>query len=144
VYRVTAEPLSAEALADAVTVPEAGGVTVFLGVVRDNNAGRRVVALEYEAHVPMAEAKMKEIGESVSRRWPGVRQVAMAHRVGRLAIGEASVVIAVSAAHRADAFEACHFAIDRLKETVPIWKREVFEDGSVWVGLQGETPPPAG
>jgi len=141
VYRVTAEPLSADALAEAVTVPEAGGVTVFLGVVRDTTAGRRVVALEYEAHASMAEAKMKEIGEAVYRRWPGVKQVAMAHRVGRLAIGEPSVVIAVSAAHRRDAFEACHFAIDRLKETVPIWKREVFEDGAVWVGLQGESPP---
>jgi len=141
VYRVTAEPLSADALADAVTVPEAGGVVVFLGVVRNTNAGRRVVALEYEAHVPMAEAKLKEIGEAVHRRWPDVKQVAMAHRIGRLAIGEASVVIAVSAAHRQQAFEACHFAIDRLKATVPIWKREIFEDGAVWVGLQGEAPP---
>lgn len=140
-YRVTAEPLSADALADAVTVPEAGGVVVFLGVVRNTNAGRRVVALEYEAHVPMAEAKLKEIGEAVHRRWPDIKQVAMAHRIGRLAIGEASVVIAVSAAHRQQAFEACHFAIDRLKETVPIWKREIFEDGAVWVGLQGESPP---
>jgi len=139
--RVTTEALSADALADAVTVPEAGGVVVFLGVVRNNNAGRRVVALEYEAHVPMAEAKMKEIGEAVYRRWPDVKQVAMAHRIGRLGIGEASVVIAVSAAHRQQAFEACHFAIDRLKETVPIWKREIFEDGAVWVGLQGESPP---
>lgn len=140
-YRVTAEPLSADALVEAVTVPEAGAVAVFLGVVRESSAGRRVVALEYEAHPPMAEAKMKEIGEAVHRRWPGVKQVAMAHRVGRLGIGEASVVIAVSAAHRHDAFEACHFAIDRLKETVPIWKREIFEDGAVWVGLQGESPP---
>ena len=139
--RVTTDPLSADALADAVTVPEAGGVVVFLGVVRNNNAGRRVVALEYEAHVPMAEAKMKEIGEAVYGRWPDVKQVAMAHRIGRLGIGDASVVIAVSAAHRQQAFEACHFAIDRLKETVPIWKREIFEDGAVWVGLQGESPP---
>lgn len=142
-YRVSAEPLSAEALADAVTVPEAGGVAVFLGVVRDSNAGRRVVALEYEAHVPMAEAKMKEIGEAVCRRWPGVKQVAMAHRIGRLAIGEASVIIAVSATHRRDAFQACHFAIDRLKETVPIWKKEIFDGGAVWVGLQGDSPPGA-
>jgi molybdopterin synthase catalytic subunit len=141
VYRVTTEPLSADVLADAVTVPEAGGVVVFLGVVRNINAGRSVVALEYEAHVPMAEAKLKEIGEAVYRRWPGVKQVAMAHRIGRLRIGEASVVLAVSAAHRHDAFEACHFAIDRLKETVPIWKKEIFEDGAVWVGLQGESPP---
>jgi molybdopterin synthase catalytic subunit len=139
---VTGEPLSADAVAGAVTVPQAGAVTVFLGVVRDSSAGRRVVALEYEAHVPMAEAKMKEIGEEVRRRWPGVTDVAMVHRVGRLAIGEASVAIAVSAAHRRDAVLACHHAIDRLKEIVPIWKREVFEDGAVWVGLQGESPPP--
>jgi molybdopterin synthase catalytic subunit len=141
VYRVTDEPLSADELVDLVTVPEAGGVAVFLGVVRDNNAGRRVVALEYEGHVPMAEAKLKEIGEAVHRRWPGVKQVAMVHRLGRLQVGEASVIIAVSSAHRREAFEACHFAIDRLKETVPIWKREIFEDGAVWVGLQGEDPP---
>jgi len=141
VYRVTTERLSADALVDAVTVPEAGGVTVFLGVVRDHNAGRRVVALEYEAHVPMAEAKMKEIGDAVHQRWPGVSQVAMVHRIGHLGIGEASVVIAVSAAHRREAFEACHFAIDRLKQTVPIWKREIFADGAVWVGLQGDSPP---
>jgi molybdopterin synthase catalytic subunit len=144
-YRVTEEPLSADGLVDAVTVPEAGGVAVFLGVVRDNNSGRRVVALEYEGHVPMAEAKLKEIGDAVHRRWPGVKQVAMVHRLGRLQVGEASVVIAVSSAHRHEAFEACHFAIDRLKEIVPIWKREIFEDGAVWVGLQGEDPPaPAG
>ena len=141
-YRVTTEPLSADALASAVTVPEAGAVSVFLGVVRDNTAGRPVVALEYEANVPMAEAKLKEIGEAVHQRWPGVQQVAMLHRIGRLAIGEASVAIAVSAAHRREAILACHYAIDRLKETVPIWKREIFEDGAVWVGLQGESPPP--
>ena len=141
-YRVTTEPLSADALASAVTVPEAGAVSVFLGVVRDNTAGRPVVALEYEANVPMAEAKMKEIGEAVQQRWPGVKQVAMLHRIGRLAIGEASVAIAVSAAHRREAILACHYGIDRLKETVPIWKREIFEDGAVWVGLQGESPLP--
>ena len=141
-YRVTTEPLSADALTSAVTVPEAGAVSVFLGVVRDNTAGRPVVALEYEANVPMAEAKMKEIGEAVQQRWPGVKQVAMLHRIGRLAIGEASVAIAVSAAHRREAILACHYGIDRLKETVPIWKREIFEDGAVWVGLQGESPLP--
>jgi molybdopterin synthase catalytic subunit len=142
VYRVTEEPLSADALARAVTVPEAGGVAVFLGVVRNHTADRRVVALEYEAHVPMAEAKLKEIGEALYRRWPGVRQVAIVHRVGRLGVGEASVAIGVSAVHRADAFAACEHAIDTLKRIVPIWKREIFEDGAVWVGLQGESPPP--
>lgn len=141
-YRVTTEVLSTEAVAETVTVPGAGGIVVFAGVVRDHTAGRRVVALEYEAHGPMAEAKLKEIGETVRRRWAGVEAVAILHRVGRLRIGEASVVIGVSAAHRAEAFEACHFAIDELKRIVPIWKREIFDDGSVWVGLQGESPPP--
>ena len=133
-YRVSTEVLSATATADAVTVPEAGGVAVFLGVVRDNTVGRRVVALEYEAHSSMAEAKMKEIGEDVHRRWPAVRQVAMVHRVGRLAVGETSVIIAVSAPHRAEAFAACSEALDLLKATVPVWKKEYFEDGEVWVG----------
>ena len=90
----------------------------------------------------MAEAKLKEIGEAVYGRWPGVRQVVILHRIGRLSVGEASVAIGVSAAHRQDAFEACQYAIDTVKRIVPIWKRELFEDGSAWVGLQGESPPP--
>ena len=141
-YRVVEEPLSADAIAQAVAEPEAGGVALFLGVVRNETAGRRVVALEYEAHLPMAEAKLKEIGEAVYARWPGVRQVVILHRIGRLVVGEASVAIGVSAAHRQDAFEACQYAIDTIKRIVPIWKRELFEDGSAWVGLQGESPPP--
>jgi molybdopterin synthase catalytic subunit len=142
VYRVTEEVLSADAITRMVIVPEAGGVVVFLGVVRNETAGRRVVALEYEAHVPMAEVKLKEIGEAVYAQWPGVRHVVILHRIGRLAVGEASVAIGVSAAHRQDAFEACQYAIDTVKRIVPIWKRELFEDGSAWVGLQGESPPP--
>ncbi|MBI2152189.1 MAG: molybdenum cofactor biosynthesis protein MoaE [Candidatus Rokubacteria bacterium] len=137
-YRVTSDPLSEAAVTAAVADPEAGGVVVFSGVVRDETGGRRVKFLEYEAHAPMAEAKMRGIGGMVRARWPGVKRVAMVHRVGRLEIGEASVIIAVSAGHRAEAFEACRFAIDRLKETVPIWKKEYFEDGEVWVGLQSE------
>ena len=137
-YRVVEEPLSADAVAAAVTVPEAGGVAVFLGVVRNQTAGRRVVALEYEAHVPMATAKMREIAVSVRQRWPGILGVALVHRIGRLEIGESSVMIAVSSPHRAEAFDACRFAIDTLKETVPVWKKEFFEDGEVWVGLQGD------
>jgi molybdopterin synthase catalytic subunit len=145
-YRVSEEPLSEQALADAVADPAAGGLVVFSGVVRNETGGRSVKFLEYEAHVPMARAKMKEIGEAIRSRWPGVKKVAMAHRLGRLEIGEASVIIAVSASHRHEAFEACHYAIDRLKETVPIWKKEYFEDGEVWVGLQSEcaTPTPQG
>jgi MoaD family protein len=137
-YRVTEEPLSEAAVAACVASPEAGGIVVFSGVVRNETGGRRVKFLEYEAHAPMALGKMREIGAAVRARWPGVRAVAIVHRVGRLEIGEASVVIGVSAAHRAQAFEACRYAIDRLKETVPIWKKEHFEDGEVWVGLQSE------
>ena len=137
-YRLTTEPLSEAAVTAVVAHPEAGGVVVFSGVVRNETGGRRVKFLEYEAHAPMAEAKMREIGDLVRARWPGVKAVAIVHRVGRLEIGEASVVIAVSAAHRAEAFEACRFAIDRLKGTVPVWKKEHFEDGEVWVGLQSE------
>src|SRR4029453_5198940 len=141
-YRVVEEPLSADAVAQAVTVPESGGVAVFLGVVRSHTAGRRVVALEYEAHVPMAEAKLKEIGEAVYGRWPGVRQVVILHRIGHLLVGEASVAIGVSAAHRQDAFEACHYAIDTVKRIVPTCKRELFGVGPARGGLAGGPPRP--
>ena len=137
-YRVTDEPLSQEEVVKAVESPDAGGVVVFSGVVRNETGGRSVKCLEYEAHAPMAVVKMREIGEGLRARWPSVKKVAMVHRVGRLEIGEASVMIAVSAAHRREAFEACRYAIDQLKRTVPIWKKEYFEDGEVWVGLQSE------
>lgn len=137
-YWLTTKPLAEGELTVAVADPEAGGLVVFSGVVRNETGGRRVKFLEYEAHAPMAEAEMHEIGAMVHARWPGVKAVAIAHRIGQLEIGEASVIVAVSAAHRAEAFEACRFAIDRLKATVPIWKKEHFEDGEVWVGLQSE------
>ncbi len=137
IYRVVTEPLSPDAIADEVDDPGAGGIVIFSGVVRNETGGRPVKFLEYEAHAPMAEVKMREIGEAVRVRWPGVRRVAMLHRIGRLEIGEASVLIAVAAAHRGDAFEACRYAIDTLKRIVPVWKKEHFEDGEVWVGLQG-------
>lgn len=127
--RAVIDPRRVEA---AVTHPGAGAVVTFHGIVRDNNLGRAVQWLEYEAYPEMAEPRMSEIGEEVRLRWPGAR-LGMVHRLGRLEIGEASVVIAASAAHRADAFEACRFAIDNLKTTVPIWKKEVWSDGSAWV-----------
>jgi MoaE-MoaD fusion protein len=136
-YRIVDEPLSADTVAGSVGNPAAGGIVIFSGVVRNEKDGRPVKYLEYEAHAPMAEAKMREIGAEVRRRWPSVKAVAILHRVGRLEIGESSVLIAVSAAHRLAAFEACHYAIDTLKQTVPVWKKEHFEDGEVWVGLQG-------
>jgi molybdopterin synthase catalytic subunit/molybdopterin converting factor small subunit len=137
VYQVVEQPLSPDAIAAAVDDPGAGGIVIFSGVVRNETGGRLVKFLEYEAHAPMAEAKLREIGSALRAQWPGVRRVAMLHRVGRLEIGEASVLIAVSAAHRHEAFEACRYAIDTLKRTVPVWKKEHFEDGEVWVGLQG-------
>jgi molybdopterin synthase catalytic subunit len=137
VYRVVDAPLSPDAIAAAVDHPGAGGIAIFSGVVRNETGGRPVKFLEYEAHLPMAEAKLREIGETLRARWPGVKRVAMLHRIGRLQIGESSVLIAVSAAHRGEAFAACQYAIDTLKRTVPIWKKEHFEDGEIWVGLQG-------
>jgi MoaE-MoaD fusion protein len=137
VFRVVTHPLSADALAALLDDPGAGGIVLFSGVVRDEKGGRRVKFLEYEGHAPMAEAKLREIGAAIRARWPGVRRVAMLHRLGRLEIGESSVLLGVSAAHRGEAFDACEFAIDTLKQTIPIWKKEHFEDGEVWVGLQG-------
>ena len=135
---VTTEPLSERAMADAVADPGAGAIGLFSGVVRNNTGGRQSKYLEYEAHAPMAEAKMREIAVMLRSRWPGLRRIAIVHRIGRLEIGESSVMIAVSSPHRREAFEACHLAIDTLKETVPVWKKEYFEDGEVWVGLQSE------
>ena len=135
---VTTEPLSERAMADAVADPGAGAIGLFSGVVRNNTGGRQTKYLEYEAYTPMAEAKMREIATMLRSRWPGLRRIAIVHRIGRLEIGESSVMIAVSSPHRREAFEACHLAIDTLKETVPVWKKEYFEDGEVWVGLQSE------
>jgi molybdopterin synthase catalytic subunit len=137
VFKVVEHPLSPDAIAAEVDDPGAGGIVIFSGVVRNETGGRPVKFLEYEAHAPMAEAKMREIGADIRARWSGVRRVAMLHRTGRLEIGESSVLIAVSASHRGEAFEACRYAIDTLKRTVPVWKKEHFEDGEVWVGLQG-------
>lgn len=137
VFKVVEAPLSADDVARLVDHPGAGGIALFSGVVRNQTDGRPVKFLEYETHAAMAEAKMREIGDAIRARWAGVRRVAMLHRIGRLEIGESSVMIAVSAAHRGDAFDACRYAIDTLKHTVPVWKKEHFEDGEVWVGLQG-------
>jgi molybdopterin synthase catalytic subunit len=138
---LTAEPLDPRAVEAAVAWPGAGAVCTFLGIVRDNNLGREVGHLEYEAYPEMALPAMKGIAREVAQRWPGAR-VAMAHRVGTLAIGEPSVVISVATPHRAAAFEACRYAIDTLKTTVPIWKKEVWADGSAWI--EGVAPRPLG
>jgi molybdopterin synthase catalytic subunit len=135
IIKVTAEPLDAvaiRALLEAVTQSGDGGIVTFEGVVRDNARGRRVRYLEYDAYPEMAEQEMASIAAEVERRW-STDHVVLAHRVGRLKIGECSVVIIVACAHRAEAFEACRYAIDTLKTTVPIFKKEVWDDGEEWV-----------
>ncbi len=110
----------------------AGGIVTFTGVVRDNARGKRVRALEYDAYPEMAESEMARIATEVARRWPE-SGVALVHRIGPLAIGECSVAVVVACPHRAEAFEACRYAIDTLKASVPIWKKELYEDGQEWV-----------
>jgi len=133
VFEVVDRPIDADAVRRAVEGPANGAVVVFHGTVRDHTADRRVTHLEYEAFVPMAEAKLAEIGAEVRTRH-GLSALACAHRVGRLAIGEAAVVVATSAPHRAAALDAVEDYVRRLKEDVPIWKKEHFEGGAVWIG----------
>ncbi len=125
------EPIDAAALVRNIKQGEDGAVVVFDGIVRNNTRGRRTLCLVYESYQEMALRQMQALAqEAVATH--GVRQIAMVHRLGRLEVGETSVLIAVSSAHRAQAFEACHWLIDTLKKTVPIWKKEHFEDGAVW------------
>lgn len=129
---LTETPIDLPAVLAHAQAPGAGAIDVFIGTVRDTTQRKAVVRLEYEAYAPMALKKMEELAAEARRRWP-VEALALVHRVGLLEIGDAAVVIAVATPHRAEAFEACRWLIDTLKETVPIWKKEVFEDGEVWV-----------
>lgn len=131
-YQITDTPLDPEALRAAVADPAAGAVATFVGVTRNSFAGKVVQHLEYEAYAPMAEQEMERIGTEIAGQWPTVTGLAIAHRTGRVEVGEASVAIAVSAPHRREALAACAGAIDRLKATLPVWKKEVFADGSEW------------
>lgn len=135
-FELTAEPLDARRLEAAVANARAGAICTFTGVVRDNSRGVDVTHLEYEAYAGMAEKQMRVIADEIGERWPEAR-VAMSHRTGRLEIGEASVVVSVSAPHRAEAIAACKWGIDRLKESVPVWKKEFATDGGTWI----EGPP---
>ncbi len=141
VYRIVEEAISPDALHDTARRDSDGAVVTFAGAVRDNSRGRRTEYLVYDAYGEMAEKKMREIGDEIRARWD-VDRVTVLHRIGRMEIGEISVLIAVSSAHREPAFEACRYAIDRLKESVPIWKKEVWTDGEAWI--EGETPAPPG
>lgn len=132
ICRITEAPINAQELVDAVRTPADGAVCVFYGVVREDSRGRKARYLEYDAYPQMAEKKMRQILEEVRTRWLEQR-VAIVHRIGRLEIGEASVVIAVGSPHRGESFDACRYVIDRVKQEVPIWKKEVFTDGEAWV-----------
>jgi molybdopterin synthase catalytic subunit len=136
-YRIVEGPLEGLDLEAEVRTEADGAVIIFRGVARRFSRGRDVVHLEYEAYPEMAEKVMAQIGDEMKARWP-ITGVAIVHRTGVLEIGQASVAIAVSAPHRGEAFQATQYAIDRLKEIVPIWKKEVWSDGSQWIGWEHE------
>ena len=138
-FRVTREPIDLQELVRFVTDSEAGAIATFIGTTRNNNEGRKVIALDYEAYPEMAEKELARIGQQASQRWQ-ICRMAIIHRLGPVQITHASVIIAVSSAHRDAAFAACRFAIEEIKKNVPIWKKEVFEGGEVWIGTQTGEP----
>lgn len=142
-FEVTADALDARRLEAAVAHAGAGAICTFTGVVRDHARGETVTHLEYEAYGEMAVRQMREVAGEIARRWPEAR-VAMAHRTGRLEVGEASVVVSVSCPHRAEAIAACQLGIDRLKETVPVWKKEFAASGASWIEGPDAVPGPPG
>lgn len=133
--RITDSSINIEKLLVQATKPESGAVNVFIGTTRNHSHGRKVTRLEYEAYLPMALKTLEELQQEAKNRWD-LHDVTIVHRVGRVDVGEASVVIAVSSAHRDEAYQASRFLIDQLKKVVPIWKREFFEDGTVEWSLQ--------
>jgi molybdopterin synthase catalytic subunit len=138
-FKISDKPINLQELVDYVIDPEAGAIVPFIGTTRNNNEGRNVIALDYEAYSEMAEKELARIGEEAKKKWP-ICKMAIVHRLGPVQIGEASVIIAVSSAHRDAAFAASRFAIEEIKKTVPIWKKEVFEGGEVWIGTQTGQP----
>ena len=133
-FKITTEVITGEEVREAVEGPDAGAVVLFFGTVRNNTHGRPVRCLEYEAYPPMAEKKMAEIAQEMAQKWGDTLRVAMVHRTGKLEIGAVSVAVAIASPHRKDGFEACQYAMNRLKQIVPIWKREVWTDGEAeWV-----------
>ena len=138
-FRVTNQALQLQELVDFVTDPEAGAIATFIGTTRNHNEGRKVIALDYEAYPEMAEKELVRLGAEAKKKWP-ICRMAIIHRIGPVQITEPSVMIAVSAAHREAAFAACRFAIEEIKKTVPIWKKEVYEGGEIWIGTQSGRP----
>ena len=134
VSRLTRGKIDPSKVLSSVRDPKAGAIVLFLGTVRDNSEAGRVEEMEYEAYAAMAEKRMAEVEKEVRKKWPAVREVEMVHRIGRLKVGDVSVAVAVSAPHRAEAFEACRHVIETIKHEVPIWKRErLAGGGKVWV-----------
>ncbi len=131
-FRLVRQTIDLQAVTDSIQRPEDGAFVVFEGVVRNNSDGKNVLHLEYEAYEPMALKKIEEIGSRAKTEF-AIRDIAIVHRLGRVEIGECSTVIVVASAHRGPAFDACRFTIDTIKQIVPIWKKEFFEDGEVWV-----------
>ena len=137
-YQVTPDPISADEVIGKLADPAVGAITTFVGVVRgvtgaqDGTGARETLYLEYEAYPEMAEGVLAQVGQEVQERWPEIRQVIVVHRIGRLEIGDIAIVIALSASHRRQVFDALHYAIDRIKKIVPIWKKEVWADGAEW------------
>ncbi|MCC6791465.1 MAG: molybdopterin converting factor subunit 1 [Thermomicrobiales bacterium] len=136
-FRVTADPLDPREVEAAVAAPDTGATVTFSGTVRDNARGRAVSALEYEAYAPAAEKMLERVADEIRERW-GLHRVAIVHRIGLLPVGETSVVIAISSTHRDEAFDAAKYAIERLKEIVPIWKKEFYADGATWIGSEAD------
>jgi molybdopterin synthase catalytic subunit len=136
-FNIVEEPLQVEQVINKVIHPHAGAVSTFIGTVRELTRGKRTLYLVYEAYVSMAKKQLYKIGEEIVQKWPDAR-VAISHRIGRLEISDIAVVIAVSTPHRDDAFKASRYAIERIKEIVPIWKKEFWEDGEAWIGDQLE------
>ena len=134
---IVTRTIDVEAVRQSVQSPSAGGIDIFIGTTRNHSDGKNVLSLEYEAYEPMATAVLNEIERTVRQKWP-IEKIAIVHRIGKVEIGEASVVIAVSAVHRREAFEACRWAIDTLKKDAPIWKKEQFDDGAAWVVPKGD------
>lgn len=132
-FEIVDGPISLDAVMSRLLAPERGGITVFAGTVRGVTGSQQTDYLEYEAYPEMAEASFAEIAREAQERWPDIDAIAVVHRVGRLEVGDVSIVIAVAAGHRANTFDACHYVIDRIKQVSPIWKKEVGPDGAMWV-----------
>ena len=129
---ISPDPLEVDQLMNLVSDPSCGAIDIFVGTVRDQTKGKKVVRLEFEAYEKMALSEMAKLSDQASEKWP-VQKMAIHHRVGNLVIGDIAVIIAVSTPHRNASFDACKYVIDTLKQTVPIWKKEIFEDGEIWV-----------